>query len=489
MNMKKMLALVLALVMMLSIVACAPANNTTAGKTPAGTTAGNTPTGGEEEPPYQWVDDGLNYSYRTYNTVSPSNWCELTYQDANDSTLISYTTSSFFTYDFKFDEYGEVVPGEYVIKYMAATGLEDVIAEYAADWGLLDAEGNPQTKGYAFKITLREDLKWQNGDPIVAGDFVYTMQEQLNPLFQNYRADSYYAGSVNLVGARDYVKQGQSGWFNADGPYSTYSTDLDSSIIFAMGPVSATQSAAASFRAAFGFPDSYDAAKTAAYLAANYLGGTAFTTEVAATMEGKTLAEIKADETMNAAWEALIGFWQTEPNEELDFFITHYTYPEASWDNVGLLALYDYTLVVIMTDPLELLDDAKRYLKDLKERLEREKEQQAELERKRKAIRMMNTLALKSEITTFINKWLTDMLMERSTAHYWLLSSLATTLFNVRSWDILGPSDGEWSHFNETVIVSVESTKRGGIPIRVNWKVKLLRSDNDMKWRILSVDE
>ena len=135
------------------------------------------------------------------------------------------------------------------------------------------------------------------------------------------------------------------------------------------------------------------------------------------------------------------------------------------------------------------LDDAKRYLKELKERLEREKEQQAELERKRKAIRMMNTLALKSEITTFINKWLTDMQMGRATAHYWFLSSLATTLYNVRSWDILGPSDGEWSHFNETVIVSVESTNKGGSPIRVNWKVKLLRSDNDMKWKIVSVDE
>ena len=60
---------------------------------------------------------------------------------------------------------------------------------------------------------------------------------------------------------------------------------------------------------------------------------------------------------MKAAWDALIGWWQTEPNEELDFFVTNYTYPEASWDNVGLLAPDDHTLVVIMTNPIELIDE------------------------------------------------------------------------------------------------------------------------------------
>ena len=333
MNMKKLSALILVVVMLLGVLAgCKKSTETT-------------------NPPAGWIDDGKNYTYNTWTTVSPSNWNELSYQDANDSDLISYVNSSFFTYDFKFDANGEIVPGEFTIKYMAATALEDVTGEYKADWNL------PGDRGYAFKITLRNDLKWENGDPIVAGDFVYTMQEQLNPLFQHYRADSYYAGSVNLVGAKAYAKQGQSGWFPADGPYSTYSEEVDDKIIFHLGPTSDTQLAQASFRAAFGFPDSYDAAKTAAYLIANYLGEGDFNAEIAAQMEGKTMAEIKADPAMKAAWEVLIGWWQTEPDEELDFFITNYTFPEASWDDVGLLALDDYTLVVIMTNPIELLDE------------------------------------------------------------------------------------------------------------------------------------
>lgn len=353
-NMTRVLALVLALVMLLAVAGCKPVEPTK----PQGTTPdqtqpeGSKPTDGTE-PPYVWVDDGKQYTYHTYTAVSPSNWNELTYQDNNDTTLMGYLSSSFFGFDFKFDEYGEIVPGEFTISYQAAVGLEDATAEYAEAWGL-----DPESKGFCWKITLREGLMWENGDPIVAGDFVYTMQEQLNPLFQNYRADSFYAGSVNLVGAQAYAKQGQSGWFPADGPYSVYSEDLDSKIIFSLAPASDEMPAENSMRVSMGFPASYDAATCAAYLIGNYLGAdSAFTADIAAQMQGKTMAEIKADPAMKAAWDALIGWWQTEPNEELDFFVTNYTYPEASWDNVGLLAPDDHTLVVIMTNPIELIDE------------------------------------------------------------------------------------------------------------------------------------
>ncbi len=332
MNMKKLSALILAAVMLLPVLAGCKKSEPT-------------------PPPAGGIDDGKNYTYNTWTTVSPSNWNELSYQDANDTDLMSYVNSSFFTYDFKFDQNGEIIPGEFTIKYMAATGLEDVTAEYKADWNL------PADRGYAFKITLRNDLVWQNGDPIVAGDFVYTMQEQLNPLFQHYRADSYYAGSVNLVGAKDYAKQGQSGWFPAQEPYAEYSEELDSVLIWKMGPKTEENPVISRIRSYFessaGMPADYPLDKVATFLNGNF--GVDVDTVIA--MEGKTFAEIKADAAMKAVWDTMIGWWQTDPNEELHFFVTNYTFPEASWDNVGLLALDDYTLVVIMTNPIELLDE------------------------------------------------------------------------------------------------------------------------------------
>ncbi len=355
MNMKKLSALILATVMLLTLLAgCKPSVDTTPTTTqkPNATQNGTVPTGTE---PYKWTDDGKNYTYNTWNTVSPSNWNELSYQDANDFDLISYFNSSFFSFDYKFDEYGEIVPGDFVIKYQAATALEDVTAQYKEAWEL------PGDRGYAFKITLREDLKWENGDPIVAGDFVYTMQEQLNPLFRHYRADSYYAGSVNIVGAQSYAYHGVTDWFGAHEVQAEYSADLDSQLVFKIGPKT-TDSPAISYirnwaESSLGAPADYPVEKLAAFLSENYIQNDAYTVEAALAMEGKTLAEIKADPTLNAAWEAILGFWQTEPNEELHFFVTEYTYPDFSWDNVGLLAPSDYELVVIMTDPIELIDE------------------------------------------------------------------------------------------------------------------------------------
>lgn len=324
---QKLLALLLVVVMMMAVAGCAASKD-------------------------GYKDDGKMYTYNTYTALSPSNWNELTYQDNNDTQIMSYIGGSFFAYDFKFDENGAIVPGEFEIEYSGATKLEDISASVDAKWNI--PEGG---KGYAYKITLREDLKWDDGTAIKAEDFVYTMQEQLNPLFQNYRADSFYVGSLILANAQGYAKQGQSGWFAADTPYATYSEDLDSKIVFTLAPASDELAAEASVRAAMGFPASYDAAATAGYFIANYLKDSAFTADAAAAMEGKTMAEIKADKTLKAAWDALIGWWQTEPDEELDFFVTNYTYPEVSFDQVGIYAPSDYELVIVLEKPLDLLKE------------------------------------------------------------------------------------------------------------------------------------
>ena len=158
-----------------------------------------------KKPDPETPDTPKSYTYNTYLTISPSNWNELTYQDNNDTEVMSWIGSSFFTFDFKYDAEGNILPGEFETEYSAATKLEDVSAEVDAKWGI--PEG---ATARAYRITLRDDLKWENGDKIVAGDFVYTMSEQLNPLFQNYRADSFYVGSTIIVNAQEYVKQGQT---------------------------------------------------------------------------------------------------------------------------------------------------------------------------------------------------------------------------------------------------------------------------------------
>lgn len=301
-------------------------------------------------------EDATTHTYRTYTAVSPSNWNELTYQDQNDTQIMSYISGAFFEYDFLYDSQGNIVEGDYEVEYSAATNLEDVTAEYADEWGLTAQQ--VEAGGYAWAITLRDDLKWDDGTEIHADDFVYSMKEQLNPDFLNYRADSYYNSGTVIHNARNYVYQGQSGWFAADTAYDTYSTDLDSSLIFTLGSSddnSAYGGATASIRDALGASTTTSLSAVVAALAAN---GCPATLEEVQQLQGKTFAEIKADTTLNAIWEKIIGWWQTLPNEELDFFVVNYTFPEMDFSEVGLfVGDNENELVIVLDSPLALKEE------------------------------------------------------------------------------------------------------------------------------------
>ncbi len=321
---------------------------------------------GASDPDYMY-DDGT-VSYNTYTSVMPSNWNELTYQDNNDTQIMSYIGSSFFDYDYAFDgdkynadgsiNFDAIVDGAYSTHYSAATKLEDVTSTVDAKWGYTDEQ--KADGGYAWKITLRDDLKWDDGTPITAADFVYSMQEQLNPLFMNYRGNTYY-DTLRLKGAKDYFFGGNTVIMDASQVYSTYSTDLDSKLIFNIGPQHDGANGVGYFRAwlhSIGAPASYSVASVIEFLGQNGLDITVATPEIAAKMEGKTLAEIKADEEMNAAWTEILGWWQTEPNEELHFFIAEGAYPVKEWDTVGMYQVEGENAFVICLDvSYDLLTD------------------------------------------------------------------------------------------------------------------------------------
>lgn len=304
------------------------------------------------------------YTYNTFTAVSPSNWNELTYQDNNDTQIMNYLAGSFFSFDFKYDDAGEIIDGEFVVDYEFATALEDVTQQYGAEYGVKVGKDGAYEPGYIWKISIRDDGKWDNGDPIVAGDFVYTMQEQLNPLFKNYRADSYYKGSVNIVNAFEYVFQSSTDWYDATTPYGEYSEDLDSLLYFYMGPkVTGEGDSAKKTYTYVGnwlykqLEDDFDAATAAKIFKGNFVSD--LDLEVVATMEGKTFAEIKADPAMKAEFDKLLVWWQDgsgDPDESLHFFVAEYTLPELSFDKVGIKALDDTTILIAMTKAIEFVD-------------------------------------------------------------------------------------------------------------------------------------
>lgn len=210
-------ALMMASSMALGFTGCDDDQGNTPTPTPTPTptaTPSATPTPGTDPNPTPapveqtgWRDP-KNYTYRDYTSQLPDVWNIILTQDATNSSMASYLGSSFYEYDYKYDEKGEIVPGAFTIKYSAATKLEDVTAKYVGKYGITQEDADEGH--HAFAITLRTDLTWDDGTAIKAEDFVYTMSQQLSPNYLFATASNYYSGNYVIHNSQEYVYQGQT---------------------------------------------------------------------------------------------------------------------------------------------------------------------------------------------------------------------------------------------------------------------------------------
>lgn len=369
---KKVISLLLTSAMVLSMAACG------SGDEPSDSSSGSESVEGSESTPADSSssDEGEDeadadadapsgvsgtVTLRDYTNVMPSNWSELTYEDANDTQILDYLKSYFFEYDFKyedgkkFNEDGSInaegiIPGEFEVVYSAATKLEDVTSEVDAKWGY--TEEQKEAGSYAWKITLREDLKWEDGTPIDANSFVYTMQQQLDPLFQNMRASSYY-NNIMVKGARDYVYQGQTVWNDNGVTGEPGFTMAD----FVKGE-----------DGVYTHPDG-TAIKFALTDALNQCGGKSVT-DYADYLDPDAFAALQeqADEDGHVPvtddTAALVAKlidtddWNHEPVENVPLYIVcEATYGAKSFDEVGYYAASQYELVICLDAPIKCLKE------------------------------------------------------------------------------------------------------------------------------------
>lgn len=195
-NMKRILSLVLVLVMLLSTMAILTACPDSTPSDPPKTTTTTTSRWDTVIP----NDPTKEYTYNTYMSSFPSSWNPHTFETSDQSEILDYTTGGFYTFDYNDDRTGFVV-----IPSMAAAMPKDVSDLYVSDkWNIKDGEANR-----AWRIQIREDLEWEDGTPIKAEDFYESLRRVLDPRALNHRADSYYSGSMTIVGAKDYYYSGR----------------------------------------------------------------------------------------------------------------------------------------------------------------------------------------------------------------------------------------------------------------------------------------
>lgn len=338
MKQKKLLMLI---AMVLVVVLCASV--LTACKKDKGNGDGNV-----TKPGTGW-EDAKMYTMREYTAQMPSQWCTILTSDNVNNAMESYFMSAFYEFNYKFDANGKIVPGAYTVEYSAATKLEDVTKKYAGKYGLAaDAE-----KGQAFAMTLRNDLKWDDGTPIKAADFVYTMMQQLSPKYLFATASNYYSGNYVIHNAQNYVKQGQKGWFDngnmnlaysdlalgADGKYTLKGNEctiaLKKPLVWLQGNTLDSYVTNA--------PQYFDTAAYASLLALADANG-----DVAVTAE--SLALLTTVITAKAAWG------ETKENT-VGYMYVNYEYPAMDFSEVGyFVGDNEYELVMVIDGTLNPLD-------------------------------------------------------------------------------------------------------------------------------------
>lgn len=304
--------------------------------------------GNVTKPGTGWEDPKM-YTMREYTAQMPSQWCTILTSDNVNNAMESYFTSSFYEFNYKFDANGKIVPGAYTVEYSASTKLEDVTKKYAGKYGLAaDAE-----KGQAFAMTLRNDLKWDDGTPIKAADFVYTMMQQLSPKYLFATASNYYSGNYVIHNAQNYVKQGQKGWFDngnmnlaysdlalgADGKYTLKGNEctiaLKKPLVWLQGNTLDSYVTNA--------PQYFDTAAYASLLAlADANGDVAVTAESLALLT--TVITAKAD-------------WGETKENTVGYMYVNYEYPAMDFSEVGyFVGDNEYELVMVIDGTLNPLD-------------------------------------------------------------------------------------------------------------------------------------
>ena len=335
--MKKFLALLLAFAMVFALCACgetaAPATETVEAAEETAVTAA--------EPAEEAAEEPATYTYYSYTSAIGTNWNPHTWENSGDSDIISYITTPFMSMSILDSE--EQI---YQWTYEAAESVTDVTADHQ---DLLtkyatDSDGT-DTEGYVFEIVLRPEVKWQDGTPINADSYEYSLKALLDPEMLNYRANLYYSGESAFAGAKAYFYQGSVSytdnyniWYTMDdltlgedGQYLSPNGELMYIGIY-------TASEWCGGYSIGDYVDSYGE---------DYFDITNWETIVAMVDENgvipltdENLALFAPVTTGNEAWG--------ETEEELPaYFVVAETFGESSWDDVGFIKTGDYSFLIV----------------------------------------------------------------------------------------------------------------------------------------------
>lgn len=136
-----------------------------------------------------------SYTYNSTYSLSPSTWNPHTWETNDDRTILDYVTMGF--YDVQLNANGD---GYEWVCEMASEFPVDVTSQYVGQYGIVAGDSRK-----VWEVSLNQNACWDDGTKITADDYVYSMQQLLDPDMLNRRSDSYTGGDFTIYGAKDYL--------------------------------------------------------------------------------------------------------------------------------------------------------------------------------------------------------------------------------------------------------------------------------------------
>lgn len=133
-----------------------------------------------------------------------------------------------------------------------------------------------------------------------------------------------------------------------------------------------------------------------------------------------------------------------------------------------------------------LVNNIVRDLRQARALAEKEREARARRAEEARRARMLANEQAKKNIETLVNDWLATMRIKKPCDRFWYGGDAKTLLYSVVDWKIFNV-EADAAEGSGTAIVKIDSSNKGGQPIRENWTVTARKEGG--AWKIYSVED
>lgn len=287
--------------------------------------------------------DYTDINFYTYNTYIDSDggisWSPIAPNTEGGKAILGYQSMGLYDFVLGADKESYAVVCE-----MAAELPVDVTEHYVGRYGIKDGES-----AKAWRITLNQNAVWNDGTPINAESYVYSIREFLDPIVHSACAETFIEGQFEIFGAKSYYLGGRvtrTQNYLAGGRYTFKISEL-SDYKYNGADVYINYKGALDYLNGYSLDDYVTAYGSAFFdLDAYHL-----LTELDTDMDGTVLLDGRSlGYLVDVITET--EYFGESAESAAAYLVYDYTYPRIDFSEVGAVADGKYELVIIFDSPI-----------------------------------------------------------------------------------------------------------------------------------------